>query len=282
MRLFALKDDNDPQRTVLAVLSCFGPEREYYFDMPEGTDPWTVPFILSSFASRKAWSIGPEWSGRWVESRLVPKSRQNLGEVLKVNGLDEYDSLRLLEMTEGRCSQDDCYLEPLRPVDAPAWFAVREAQRVVEAAALDDFRLLVAFRTGEVRILDDNDIAVACEGAARVLADADAFARAEVEPGGRGVRWGTCIRISDEALRSAGHRLPLSWGDLAQLAPALLVDAAEAAQMMGCTRQNINALMKHGVLNAAKTSGKATLFLRADIRARSDRRPGATRRGIPV
>ena len=55
MRLFALKDDNDPQRTVLAVLSCFGPEREYYFDMPEGTDPWTVPLILSSFASRKAW-----------------------------------------------------------------------------------------------------------------------------------------------------------------------------------------------------------------------------------
>ena len=270
MRVFALKDANDPDGSVLAVLSCYESGREYYLDMPEGTDPWTVPFVLSSFASRGQWRIGPEWSKRWVESRLVPRSRQNLGEVLRENGLTEYDSLRLLEMTEGRNSQDDCYLEPLRPGDAPTWFLAREADRVAEVVALEGFRLLVAFRSGEVRVCTASDLEQCSEGLERVLSDEMAFAHVEVAAGGRGARWGSMLYIGDDVLRAAGQPIPLTWADLRRIAPALLVDAAEAARELDCTRQNINALMKRGALSAAKSSDKATLFMRSDIQARRD------------
>ena len=205
-----------------------------------------------------------------MESRLVPRSRQNLGEVRRENGLTEYDSLRLLEMTEGRNSQDDCYLEPLRPGDAPTWFLAREADRVAEVVALEGFRLLVAFRSGEVRVCTASDLEQCSEGLERVLSDEMAFARVEVAAGGRGARWGSMLYIGDDVLRAAGQPIPLTWADLRRIAPALLVDAAEAARELDCTRQNINALMKRGALSAAKSSDKATLFMRSDIQARRD------------
>ena len=270
MRLFALKDANDPRQSILAVLACYESGRHFFLDMPDGTDPWTVPLILSSFAQRGQVRIGPDWSKRWVESRLVPKSRQNLGEILRENGLEDYDTLRLLEMTSGRNSQDDCYLEPLQPNEAPAWFAEREAGRIEEVVALEGCRLLVAFRTGEVRICDAHDLAQADDSLTRVVADDDAFVRAEVAPGGRGIQWGSSVFIGDDMLHAIGKPIPLSWADLKQIVPALLVDTAQAEQMLGCTRQNINALMKRRALSAAKTSGKATMFFLSDIRARRD------------
>lgn len=271
MKLFALKDADDAESSILAVLACYGgAQREYCIDMPAGTDPWAVPLILSSFAKRGRWAVGPEWSRRWVESRIVPPSRQNIGEVLRVNGLSSYDELALLEATRGRNSQDECYLEPLRADDAPAWFAEREGGRVVDAFPLEGARLLACFRDGMTRLYSEADLLALDGGIGRILSDGRLFERARVSPGGREVRWGTTVRLEDRDLRAAGTPVPLPWDDLARIAPAMLVDAAEAAGMLGCTRQNVNALMKRGSLAAAKASGKATMFLRADIRARAD------------
>ena len=272
MKLFALKDAADRDGEILAVLSCYsaygGREREYYIDLPQGADPWNVPLILSSFAKRGRWTVGPEWSRRWVESRVVPPSRQNIGEVLRENALDSYDELALLEATEGRNSQDSCFLEPLLPAALPAWFAEREGCRVIEAVALPGRRLLVAFKTGEVRVYCDDDLISAEEGVKRVFTRSETFACVQVACGGRGVQWGSAVRVPDEALRRTGALVPLSWSDLSCIVAETVVDAAETAEMLGCTRQNVHALMRRGSLPAVKAGGKSTLFLRADVRAR--------------
>lgn len=270
MRLFALRDSEDSQHTILAVLACYNTAGEYYIDMPQNTDPWTVPFVLSSFAARSVWTIGPNWAGRWVASRLVPQSRQNLGEVLRVNGLDRYDALRLLELTGGRNSQDDCHLETLAPEQAPDWFLEREERRVMDAVPLEGFRLLVAFRTGGAVVCDARKLAKTEPKLAAVVENQELFESVTVCAGGRGVRWGTHIRVDDETLRSAGKATGLSWADLSRTAPALLADTAEAASALECSRQNVNALAKRGALPAAKTTGKATLFLRADVRTHAE------------
>lgn len=273
MRLFVLKDSTDSDGAVLAVLCYYEGADEFYIDMPQGADPWTVPFVLSSFASRGRWSVGPEWSWRWVESRLVPRSRQNLGEILRVNKLADYDALRLIQMTEGRNSQDDCYLEAVRLDDCPQWFLEREQERVVEAIPLERRRLLVAFRSGGTRVYDTEDFLALDntpgDALARVVADDAAFEHVAVAPGGRGVRWGHAIEVPDADLASAGTPLPLSWSDLARIAPTLLLDASEAAEALGCTRQNLHALAKRGSLRSVKSSGKITLYLRADVQSRA-------------
>lgn len=43
----------------------------------------------------------------WVRQRIVPPDRQNIGQILKANGLEEYDEFSLLMFGSGRCAQDD-------------------------------------------------------------------------------------------------------------------------------------------------------------------------------
>lgn len=80
-------------------------------------EPWAtedeVPMLLIPFVHRKQRTLGSKWSRIWVEERIVPPSRQNLGQVLKANGLDDYDSFKLLLVSMGRCCQDDFALVDL-------------------------------------------------------------------------------------------------------------------------------------------------------------------------
>lgn len=57
--------------------------------------------------------IDDVWARRWVEERIVPSDGQNLGQVLRANGLQLYDSM-LLIAGEGRCAQDDFFIQEAR------------------------------------------------------------------------------------------------------------------------------------------------------------------------
>ena len=46
--------------------------------------------------------MNSDWSMRWVQSRIIPSSRQNIGEILRVNGMRSYDEHKLLLKNEGR------------------------------------------------------------------------------------------------------------------------------------------------------------------------------------
>lgn len=39
--------------------------------------------------------MNSEWSMRWVQSRIIPSSRQNIGEILRVNGMRSYDRTQI-------------------------------------------------------------------------------------------------------------------------------------------------------------------------------------------
>ena len=69
--------------------------------------------VLALFLKKGIRILGNEWSMRWVQSRIVPSSRQNIDEILRVNGLDSYDEHELLLKNEGRSCQDEFYIEPL-------------------------------------------------------------------------------------------------------------------------------------------------------------------------
>lgn len=263
--LFALKDRTDPDGEVLAVVSYHEADDGFLIDLPPGADPWAEPLVLSSFAERGVRTVGPEWSKRWVRSRLVPPSRQNLGEVLKVNGLERYDEAALLAMTGGENSQDDCYVEPLGLDAAPRWYAQRYAERLSDVIPLDGGRLFLMFADGAAGVCHLADLTRDYPLLARVVADEGAAAGAGTAYGGRMACWGTTVTVPAEALRDACERIPLTRADMGRLAAAALVDASQAADLLGCSRQNVGAMARRGTLEPVKTGPKSTLFMRADI-----------------
>ncbi|MEC4175095.1 helix-turn-helix transcriptional regulator [Adlercreutzia sp. R7] len=74
--------------------------------------------MLELLAQKGERSVGHDLSLRWVQERIPPPGRQNIGQVLKANGLDEYDEFALLMSSMGACAQDDFLLREVAPEES--------------------------------------------------------------------------------------------------------------------------------------------------------------------
>ena len=117
-RTFEIVDGSRRGAAPCATLVYDEGTRSFEIDIAEDAGLDDLPLILAGLAERGKRQIGPEWSLRWVQERIVPPSRQNLGQVLRACGLDHYDELALLIAGEGRCSQDDFFIREVMSSDA--------------------------------------------------------------------------------------------------------------------------------------------------------------------
>ena len=119
MRAYAIRDASIDKSRDLAWLLYYEREDTFHIEISDNVDEWDAPLILSSFVKRGVRALDPYWSRVWVEQRIVPRDRQNLGMILKENGLKEYDVHRLLILADGRCAQDECFIVPLKTASFP-------------------------------------------------------------------------------------------------------------------------------------------------------------------
>lgn len=109
MKQYAIKK-NDGNKNV-PVLMYDESTKTFTIDIPKDVSEMELPFMLALYAQKGVYHMNPEASMKWVQSRIVPSSRQNIGEILKNNSMKSYDEYRLLINVNGRCGQDDYYLE---------------------------------------------------------------------------------------------------------------------------------------------------------------------------
>lgn len=83
-------------------------------DIDESATEKDVPMLFIPFLRKGRHHIDDAWVRRWVEEHIVPSDGQNLGQVLRANGLQFYDSMLLLIAGEGRCVQDDFFIQEVR------------------------------------------------------------------------------------------------------------------------------------------------------------------------
>ncbi len=265
MRIFAIKDESLQADVILGYLIYYELPKAFYIELPEDADPWETPLLLSSFVKRGRHSVSSYWSRLWVQQRIVPQDRQNIGQVLKENGLKTYDEFQLLMLTMGRCAQDDCYLEEISASELPALLAERWETKVEDVIPLQDGRLLVFFRNGEVRIADIRALSATHAECKPYLTQPDRFNAVEVQPDGYGVMWSDRAMISDRELHEHGESIPLTLDDFTGFVRHRVVSASEACQLLGCSRQNIDDLMKRDKLHPIRRDAKYKLFLRNEV-----------------
>lgn len=109
MKRYAVKRNN--QNKTVAILNYDEKNKKYTIDIPENVTEKEAPFMLSLLMEKGLRHIDDEWSMKWVQSRIIPSSRQNIGEILRENGMQVYDEHQLLVLNEGRSCQDECYIE---------------------------------------------------------------------------------------------------------------------------------------------------------------------------
>lgn len=74
-----------PEVTTLGYLVNYENAKAFYLELADGIDPWDAPPVLSSFVDRGEYSIDSYRSLRWVQQRIVPRDRQNIGQILREN-----------------------------------------------------------------------------------------------------------------------------------------------------------------------------------------------------
>lgn len=268
MKLFEIKDENDISNKALAWLIYYEASHTFYIELPEKADPWETPLLLSTFASRGQTSVDSYWSDVWVSQRIVPTDRQNLGQILKDNGLKSYDKFALLMLTNGRCSQDSYYLSPIDRL--PDELNTRLQHKIKDIIPLSEQRLLVFFQNNKVKKCDLSSYMKMHIEFTPIRTEADLFSNVAVAPGGYGVYWDDMLRIPYYYLYASGTDIPLSPDDFISFVKNRVVNGAEAAQLLNCSRQNIDDLSKRDKLHPIKTNAKNKLYLKSEIEERKN------------
>ncbi len=76
----------------------------------------------------------------------------------------------------------------------------------------------------------------------------DYFYAINLQPGGHGVEWDVNLRISAATLYRTGEKIPLTASDFQNFVVHRVVNVAEAAEILGCSRQNIDCLLHLAVV----------------------------------
>lgn len=87
--------------------------------------------------------------------------------------------------------------------------------------------------------------------------------------GGYGIQWDENLSIPDSVLYNMGRRISLTADDFRVFASEGIINAAEAADILNCSRQYINDLVKTGKLHPIKATEKNTLFLKNEVLRRN-------------
>ena len=269
MRIFEIRDaeleEELKKKKVLGYLIYYKNAKAFYIELPDDADPWETPLLLSSFASRGQYSIDSYWSGMWVEQRIVPRDRQNIGSILRDNGLSEYDEFQLLTLAKGRCAQDACYIKEISNDPLPKLLEERWSRKVEDVIPIDQTRLLIFFRTGEVRVIRGKEISDCSEACIPYTLSEERFRNVEVQPDGYGIWWNERARVSCRDLYTMGAPVPLSINDFCSFVQQRVLSVTEAAVMLGCSRQNIDDLTRRGKLHPIRTDAKNKLYLRTEV-----------------
>lgn len=268
MKIFAIRNEEDENRKDLGYLIYYEKPRRFYIELPDNADPWETPLILSSCLKRGEKTIGVYWSKVWVQQRIIPSDRQNLGRILKDNGLDSYDEFKLLTMTDGRCSQDYYYITAVSEKNLPDFIKKRSKKKIKNVFPLEKNTLLISFQDDSVKKYSLQDLVGTDRRFAPVLNNGDIFRSVKVETGGYGICWGENLCISREKLYTVGKKIPLTWSEIQSFVSNSTLDSAQAAAELECSKQNIDDLVKRGKLHPVKEGQRYRLFMKSEVEER--------------
>ena len=268
MRIFAIRDEERSASETLGYLLYYENAKAFYIELPEDADVWDAPLLLSSFIKRGQHTVNAYWSMVWVRQRIMPPDRQNLGQVLKANGLVDYDEFALLMLAKGRCAQDGYYLTEIKTSEVPDDIKARWSKKLEDVIPISDAQLLAFFRDGsvkkcDVRALVGNDTAFLA-----VLTNEMLFRAVNLQPDGYGVAWGERLTLSDTTLYDNGLDVPLTLDDFRAFVSYRVVNSAEAQDMLQCSRQYVNELVKKQMLHPIREDAKNKLYLKSEITQR--------------
>jgi len=109
LRSFAIHDSDLDDKQV-GTLSYDKETNMLAMTIAKDIDKTDLPLSLEGFVNKNKYVLSHEDALRWIRGRICPPGRHNIREILKDNGLKEYDEFELLLLTNAKCDKDALYL----------------------------------------------------------------------------------------------------------------------------------------------------------------------------
>ncbi len=270
MKIFEIID-GDKDNSV-GTLLYYEKERTCIVELQEYLDEWSAPFLFANYVKNKIYTIPRDVSALWVRGRVIPSGRQNISDILKVHHLKEYDEMKFLELSEGRCSQDEMYIRQLDKL--PEFVVERQQKNLSECVILGADNILCFFRDGNTRKIDlkkilKKDSVVQpldrLAGLDKVLDHDSLYKSGKIGTGGYFVTFNDSIDIPADILYGSGEEIPLGLGDFKTFVRHNIIDTTESCDMLECSRQNISYMVNQGQMSAVKEAVRGNLYLKGEI-----------------
>lgn len=140
--------------------------------------------------------------------------------------------------------------------------------KVSSAVPLDDMQVLVFFENGKIKKFDVKAL-IPDYPEFENLKNPDLFNLLRVEPGGYGISWNEDLDCSEGELYENGINVPLCADDFWAFAKHNLISTREAAEILSCSKQNIEDLIRRGKLHPIRYDERYKLFLRSEVEHRT-------------
>lgn len=264
MIVFEIRDESNKD-SLLGYLFYYPKSKRFYTELLGSVDEWSAPFIFWGQVKKGKYSIGYEESLEFVRQRIIPPDRQNIGMILRDNNISEYDEYKLLNLSLGRCAQDDLYLVKTNSDDLIPEIKERFKFKLKDVMVLSDFKIMVFFKNGKTGMADISELRKNDRLFSRVIKEKNVFENVSLSPGGNGVEWSGTTIVSAEEIYANCNEININYEDIVGFSKNRVIDTSEAAQLLGCTRQYINQLVNQKKLIPIKKVTNNYLFRRSDI-----------------
>ena len=262
MKIFAIIDDYTDKE--IGYFFCYEKFNQCYIEFTGDIDEWDLPIFLEHFVRNGKRIVPPNWTKKWIQTRIIPSDRQNLGSILKENGLDSYDEIKLFLLADGRCAQDECYIRKISENELPQDIIERRKKRIKTAVYNGNGSYLITFKDGKVATFDVNQT-MEFERYRRFAAYTRLLASLDIDAAGIGLSFNEQIEISYKDIYDQSNALPITEELLDRYALNRFISTGESTDILHCSRQNIDDLVKRNKISPVDIKAKNKMFFRSDI-----------------
>lgn len=262
MRVCSIYNEYDKEKHPVAYLIYYEKSECFYIEINKDANLSNLPMMLALFLEKGIYSMDSFWSKKWVCNRIIPTDRQNLGQILKANNIDYYDEYKLLIKSKGKCSHDDFCVEEIPFYQIENTILPERWQKHIKDFIIEEQSILVFYHDNITKKYEIGQLTDRKEHQKYIREHLD---EGELMPGGYEINWNDIVCIHIDKLRNSGEQINISLKYFEEFAKKNLINTAEACEILDCSRQNIEDLVKRNKLAPLHASAKNKMFLKSDI-----------------
>ena len=265
MKSYAIYDEALERTSAIGYLFYYEKSKSFIIELCADLDEWEAPLLFQGLVKKNIFTIPREISLMWVQERVIPSGRQNIGSILRNHKLKDYNEMSFLALSKGKCSQDQCYIKEITEEDIPTEIKERMQKNIRECFPTEDYQLVCLFKNDEVKKADLSLLREQHKDISYILKNKELLDTVKIGPGGYSIIFDDSIEIEVCDLRKIGLTLPLRLKDFLRFINRNIVDTTEACEMLQCSRQNLSYLVKEEKIKPTIYGTKENLYLRGDI-----------------